>query len=273
MKVDGNKIGFMLGGSIELEKAHLRAKEHKVLYHYTNYDSLSKILSSMTLKFNRSDSVNDLEEEKYYKNDIYKSVFLSSLVYKEKESIPMWSIYTNNENGVRIGFHSNKGEILKSIIDNQRNVIGVNGSETKNVRLLKSSCIRDEEFIDGWFVDIDQTDIIYDESFIEKDPINYNDKYYSITSMGVVKSDSWDYENESRFLAFLRTTRNEIQIPEFNFLLVPIHFNNLDKIDITFSPFMSEETKKKIKKDVEELHELCEIVFSVSELQNKIKRK
>lgn len=73
------------------------------LYHYTTVDSLALILKNKNIQFRPLTMMDDLQEEKI--DDEYKLarfVFVSSWTEEEKESIPMWKMYSDWENGVRI---------------------------------------------------------------------------------------------------------------------------------------------------------------------------
>ena len=75
-----------------------------MLYHYTSIDSLVQILESKTLKLNNLTACDDLEEaESMDLGKAGKYVFVSSWTDEKNESIPMWSQYSGNMSGVRIG--------------------------------------------------------------------------------------------------------------------------------------------------------------------------
>mgnify|MGYP004540154333 CR=1 FL=1 len=85
----------------------------KYLYHYTSIDTLIKILENKTIRFTRLDKLND-PLEGFCANEMVKSeykqlcklTFVSCWTAEEKESIPMWYIYTEMK-GVRIKIKSN----------------------------------------------------------------------------------------------------------------------------------------------------------------------
>lgn len=78
------------------------------LYQYTSLDNLEKILESRTLRFSRLDKVNDPEEAAA--SDLpfaASSVFVSCWSSDETESIPMWSMYGRDFQGVRFRLPAN----------------------------------------------------------------------------------------------------------------------------------------------------------------------
>ena len=73
------------------------------LYHYTNLKTLALILKHRTLRFNRLDKVDDLEENvKSNGLNLGQYIFVSCWTEDAEESIPLWRMYAGIENGVRI---------------------------------------------------------------------------------------------------------------------------------------------------------------------------
>lgn len=73
------------------------------LYHYTSVESLASILKSRSFRFSPLSVLDDLQEEKvrdWQKFGNY--VFVSSWTNDNKESIPMWNMYSNMTSGIRI---------------------------------------------------------------------------------------------------------------------------------------------------------------------------
>ncbi len=74
------------------------------IYHYTTIDSLAMIMSSRSIKFNRLDKVDDLEERtEPSKIKLWQYLFVSCWTENPEESIPLWRMYSGNAHGVRIG--------------------------------------------------------------------------------------------------------------------------------------------------------------------------
>ena len=67
------------------------------LYHYTSIDTLALILKNRSIRFNSLDRMDDLQEKesKDVKN-IGQFVYVSAWTSEEKESIPMWNMYSSN---------------------------------------------------------------------------------------------------------------------------------------------------------------------------------
>lgn len=91
------------------------------LYHYTSLETLALILSNKTIRFNNLLYVDDIEEAET--NDMGKFgriAYVSCWTDDERESIPLWNMYTPNMHGVRIRmkkfpfkrYHFSKGEMF-----------------------------------------------------------------------------------------------------------------------------------------------------------------
>ena len=81
------------------------------LYHYTSIDSLAMIMSSRSIKFNRLDKVDDLEERTDSQNvSLWQYIFVSCWTENAEESIPLWRMYSGNAHGVRIGLDADMFE-------------------------------------------------------------------------------------------------------------------------------------------------------------------
>src|SRR5699024_5973443 len=79
------------------------SKLPKHLYHYTSLESLQLILQNNTLRFSRLNTVNDLNDAMSTSLKFANTaVFASCWSTDASESIPMWKMYADNMQGVRI---------------------------------------------------------------------------------------------------------------------------------------------------------------------------
>lgn len=77
--------------------------EPQYLYHYTSLETLALILENKTLAFNSLKNVDDIQEaDTADVKDFGKYMYVSCWTDTERESIPMWNMYTPNMQGVRI---------------------------------------------------------------------------------------------------------------------------------------------------------------------------
>ena len=90
------------------------------IYHYTSIETLELILKNRTIRFNRSDKVDDPDEIELEVNGLpfAKYLLVSCWSIEEEESIPQWSIYAGKSKGVRITLDSE--HIFQDFIDSTR---------------------------------------------------------------------------------------------------------------------------------------------------------
>lgn len=74
-----------------------------LIYHYTSIESLALILKTRKLRFSRLDGVDDVQEaQRHAEIDFGKFFFVSCWTQQAEESIPQWSMYSREMQGVRI---------------------------------------------------------------------------------------------------------------------------------------------------------------------------
>lgn len=72
------------------------------LYHYTSINTLGLILKYKSIRFNSLAKMDDLDEKKVLNKELGKYTFVSCWTAEDKESIPMWQMYSDGFKGVRI---------------------------------------------------------------------------------------------------------------------------------------------------------------------------
>lgn len=101
--------------------------KQEYLYHYTNVSSLASILKNHTIKLNPLTELDDSEEQIIMdeQQHLGKYCFVSSWTDDENESIPMWNMYTNMSEGIRIRLPKNP--FVEYMIDGEayRSVFGI----------------------------------------------------------------------------------------------------------------------------------------------------
>ncbi|MBR7176969.1 MAG: DUF2971 domain-containing protein [Clostridia bacterium] len=208
--------------------------EYRSILHYTSILTVLKIFRNKTFLFNRIDCVNDLEEQKKLREyENYRRTFISCFTYEEKESIPMWKIYTKDNMGVLLKIDFNDGYQLEDLFyattmqtkDNIRYPININNS------LVKES---------PWWIKLDCFCVDYTDT-PNNNPILGE---YSIPDyFGREKGTAWYYEKELRFRAVMHPKINETieEIPQVDYLFANINFEAINKITLTFNPWVKKE--------------------------------
>ncbi len=73
---------------------------------------------------------------------------------------------------------------------------------------------------------------------------------FNFTSMAAIKRKEWEYEHECRMIATLLTVLDNVEAPDIDYILVPIKFDHIKKLEITFNPWMEQHAKEEIKQFV-----------------------
>lgn len=242
-----------------------------MLYHYTSIDTMVQIISKKQIKFNSLTNCDDLDEAE--SADLGKAgryVFVSCWTRESEESIPMWSQYTGNMHGVRIGmrefpfimkhFSADQcGADLDSYLNlekyyqedkmmfvpNQPKLIDVD--YVMNEDLLYPSVITE-----GKAEDIDK--------FIRGEPSNIG---ISLDPIGRYKRKAWEFQKECRYKVFglpmglksmnttpeillekqrelVRRVKDETYLPPYQALFVDLDEEAIKDMEIVFGPRMNE---------------------------------
>ncbi|MGL4606035.1 MAG: DUF2971 domain-containing protein [Eubacteriaceae bacterium] len=278
---NGKRFVFEFEKESPLKKKRVSAEQRKTLNHYTSMESLLKIFDTKTLKMNSIKNLNDKEEAHYIAVDhVDDLVFISSFCYVD-ESIPLWHMYTEPKYGVNIKFNYQKSKesFSKAIFDEDQPIQGkVSYSDTFYAYNNTSTKLVVKDSLD-WQVALFEADVQYDNNGIKDYKVSFpcedgsNCNYYNLNSLGVVKHSAWSYENETRLVAQFRTTKTKVEMQTLDYILIPITFNKLENIVITFSPWMSPEVKELIKKYIGEKVTECKVEYEDSKFTGLIERK
>lgn len=247
------------------------------LYHYTTIDTLALILKNKTLRFNRLDHVDDLEENVISNGvKLGKYTFVSCWTKSEDESIPLWKMYTDNGVGVRIALDMDMFHVYE-----YKGVVNFNGMPFMTNDIYNKTITPLEDFFNSnnlllpvacheiayIFKDVEYVnDVIesYDKIVrIVQHPNNIEERGINIKKLGKYKQQRWAFEKESRFVLCI-LPGGKIQKPSlypqfFNDLLFNSLFNGIeptidnydmklkdgvfDNMEVLLSPNISESKK------------------------------
>ncbi len=241
------------------------AKTHKYYHHYTNLDSVLKIIETKSLLLSRSDIMNDqqeLEKIDISLND-WKKIYSMSFTYGTKENMALWGLYSiPYEIGARISFI---GSELRTIVkNNSNNLLYFNQGHTEEIKGDKEL-----NLYEILYVSDANRKKEYDYKYMIKDKTYYSNEYIGASLnkignpkdlAGTMKNEAWSYEQEVRLR--LKLNKNNI-----NFEKVKLSINNLDfkNMILTFAPWVSKETQHNIKKKLININSKCKnIVFKES---------
>lgn len=215
------------------------------IHHYTSIETLKLILQNRTIRFNRSDRVDDPDEIELEINGypFAKYLLVSCWTLEESESIPQWGLYAGKSHGVRITLDSNhlfheflsstriysKSEITAKVWD--KRYTQLDGTEIFPFGFHDNN--NEKSYVPYYIFhgtlnpttsgltilpptpNFDfLTEVEYVESLdgVYSDCIKINntdDKHYSMSftpRIGYKKSRDWDFQKEARFILMLMHT-------------------------------------------------------------------
>ena len=181
-----------------------------MIYQYTNINALALILKNRTIRFNRLDMVDDIEEGQIESSGIKfcKYVFVSCWTESAEENIPLWKMYGGDFGGVRIGLDK---EMFKKYMISRTDL-----QETKGYGAFPS-LIPPKDWINPnySFYPLDSASFyrhiqyVDDVEEITKDAV----KFFNVTetggefllrlnAFGTYKHRRWAFQEESRFVLY-----------------------------------------------------------------------
>lgn len=223
------------------------------IYHYTSIDTLALILKNKTIRFNRLDKVDDIEEGTIISQGVKLAqyTFVSCWTKSEEENISLWKLYGGNENGIRISMEHkmfNEYTILYPTLF---------GKQWNGILLSK---IPQDDMVNPqfWFLPIQNynndlffRDIKYvsDISEVIQDPIKLNieknnqaSMNVSFKSIGSYKHKRWEFQQESRFVLYClpHNPLMHVDNPDIGTIMMNIFLRNLplpfDYYDLQLKP-------------------------------------
>lgn len=266
------------------------------IYHYTNIETLALILKNRTIRFNRLDKVDDLEECNFssYGIKLSQYVFVSCWTKSDEESISLWKLYGGNKNGIRISLDYkmfNEYPLINPILGNVQWVGGMFSkipyNDLNNPTFFFLPVMNYEKEI--FFRDIQYVENIskyINESLIKKEGEGLSIAWLPI---GTYKHKRWEFQQESRFVLYCmpKNPLFEVQNKEIGFIMIKSLLDNIqlpfeyydlslknnafDNLEITMNPEAMESQKIIIESMVEKYAPQAKIYES--KLKNKIRLK
>lgn len=167
-----------------------------MIHHYTSIKTLGLILKYKTIKFTRTDLVNDPLEGFSDSFEHYRKLsYITCFTKRDDDSIPMWAMYTENFKGVRISFPETLfGEV-------EQNRFGL------KIRNIKQNPLRQESPFLAGPEDIEYKDTLEEINHevitvMEKRRLNgvLRSIKFNPWNVGKYKLKDWEFEKECRFI-------------------------------------------------------------------------
>lgn len=184
------------------------------IYQYTNIEALAYILKNRTIRFNRLDKVDDIEEGNAESLGVKfcKYVFVSCWTEVEEENIPLWKMYGGDKGGVRIGLDQ---KMFKEYFVSNLELGWVQSHGYIISKIPPQDMINPNYFIlpimdydnDMFYRHVKYVDDVY---LYTKDAIkitnvegNKRNLEMEMKPFGYYKHKRWSFQNESRFVLYV----------------------------------------------------------------------
>lgn len=285
MKV-GKRIHVIGAWDTETIRLQGEMQKWRSFSQYTDIEALLCILSNKELKANCLRNVDDLKEQSYLQPLIDNDEalpFVACFDHENEESISLWKMYAGHNYGIKlqINLPDDNKSLCSTLLEKYKPVKGCRPG--CNPVLLSQIQFENKEYeFPKVFVQTTTNPITYKNSLQNPSYQLPASNLINISTLAAVKSTAWSFQNEARIVAFLEhvghtATNDEVEpvdIPAFEYLLLPICFNRLESIEITFSPWMGKETKRMVREKVDGLKLDCKcILFRDSSLTGTIRIK
>lgn len=250
------------------------------IYHYTSIESLYLILKNRTMRFTTLTDVDDMDEGETEEFKLAKQyLFVSCWTEEVMESIPQWSVYSNDMQGVRLGIEIDE--------NNPRKVFELENNPTTNLLISK-----DLGLVDNLPLVASPETPFYRKMKYTDDPTNLKpsilsqEKYGELIDMSKValyKSLEWEFQKESRFIIDfsaspinpdltsikdfdLQHTMNTLNLP-FDYKDISLADYFFENLEITFGPKCPEVHKDFVEMYLEKLNITADLKDSSLNIQ------
>ena len=185
----------------------------ELIHHYTSLETLALILKHKTLRFNRLDRVDDVNEAQAVSGIQFgKCFFASCWTNSSEESIPLWHMYTNEMTGVRISLPVHMFKLRPLVPDLKLGFVsqGTILSPVPFEKLITSSYFLQPTFLDQkhFFDRVHYADSV-EEEYKRAVEIHRDEtrgtagiKIHDPCRLARLKKKVWEFQAECRFVLF-----------------------------------------------------------------------
>lgn len=198
------------------------------LYHYTTLQKLALILDSKKFRFTRLDILNDplegrVRNGKSLSDRVGQSSYVSCWTQNERDEIPMWKLYTDDLDGIRLRLRSH---LFHQCLDSTGSAHSRNREDTLVGTVTRDNVesprhyqisLLEKNGIERIDYDAHPMQVVYDDCYLPEFYKNYEadlgngplDLYTSNWgALGRIKKEDWQFEQEWRFRIFLLYNRD-----------------------------------------------------------------
>ncbi len=187
----------------------VKGNNHNYYHHYTNIDSLIKMIHSKFFLLTRGNSVNINDQHEYRAKgsaELWDKTYLGSFAYGDSENMAMWGLYGLPwEEAVRISIPK---KAMKKWIEGVSDVFSaeiINGNlRTEHLRISFQAKLSDIVYID------EKQNSASSKLYWNSEMLALNNRVLlkgidlEPQMTGFIKNDAWKYENEVRVHIQLR---------------------------------------------------------------------
>lgn len=252
------------------------------LYHYTSIETLALILSNKTLCFNNLLNVDDIEEaETSDMGKFGRFVYASCWTNDERESIPLWNLYTPDMHGVRIKlpvfpfkrYSYKKGEyFLENDVETYINIEKLYKENKVSIVANQPQLVEIEYTVDPEKLYPKVRTLSSESQFQhylsseESNNVNFN-VLYSFKDVGKYKRKEWSFQKEWRYIysvspmgekelnpptlekhrELIRRIEDREYKPPYTRMFLELDDNSLKNIEVLCGPRMNDAEKVVVK--------------------------
>ncbi len=185
------------------------------LYHYTTVEAITLILKNHKIRFRPLSLLDDKQEEMAQDySTLSRFVYVSSWTDSDKESVPMWKMYSDMRSGVRIKTRTNMFHIYMITAEESREIYRkTNGkvdipAEARLPSPLKWCDVLERNYVTAFAGVNDYVrQVIYTDEIDQLIPalLQKNDDgsiSVDFNKLGMHKSTAWEFQHEWRYLFY-----------------------------------------------------------------------
>ena len=179
------------------------------LFHYTNIETLSLILVNRTFRLTSLNQLDDLQEDKTGDTPNFgQFCYVSSWTDCERESIPMWNMYSSLESGIRIKLKANPFKLYENSPDDISKIklLSIIDSSTESFQhsYIPLRCMLEQQFsclhaMTPSF--LHQVKYTKDRDKLYPNLIHWHGNQILMTpdKLGLYKNEYWSFQKEWRY--------------------------------------------------------------------------
>ena len=183
------------------------------LYHYTSVETLALILKNKNIKFNPLTVLDDRQEERVRDQQIFgRYIFVSSWTEEERESIPMWNMYSSLSSGIRIKLKKDPFQIYTITEQDAVNIFGrervqFDGSPNMNLIIPFKDLVKNNFMIFPNTAEhlLFKVEYTSDQDLLEPQIFHQDEAqaHFNLGKLGKHKSIFWDFQKEWRYILII----------------------------------------------------------------------